>query len=138
VGRLAHHRIAFKDAYGAQGEHRRDNARNLARRLLRRRNRPSAIFAASDTQALGVLDAAEDLQIAVPEALSVIGFDDIPAAAIAGLTTIRQRLFESGRSGARLLRDLMATQRRGPVSVDMQVELVVRSTTASPTINPIN
>ena len=66
-------------------------------------DRPTAIFAASDTQALGVIAAARELGLRVPDDLSVIGYDDIEAADYVGLTTIRQQLFESGRRGAEIL-----------------------------------
>ena len=69
--------------------------------MLARSDRPTAIFAASDTQALGVLAAAQDLGLHVPDDLSVIGYDDIEACDFVGLTTVRQHLFESGRQGAR-------------------------------------
>ena len=72
-------------------------------RCSRGRDRPTAIFAASDTQALGVLAAAQDLGLHVPDDLSVIGYDDIEACDFVGLTTVRQHLFESGRQGAQLL-----------------------------------
>ncbi len=65
--------------------------------------RPTAIFAASDTQALGVIAAASEPGLHVPDDLSVIGYDDIEAADYVGLTTIRQQLFESGRRGAEIL-----------------------------------
>ena len=66
------------------------------------------MFAASDVQALGVLEAARGLGIDVPEQLSVIGFDDIEIASYVGLTTVRQPLFESGRRGAELLLQALA------------------------------
>lgn len=61
-------------------------------RLLQGNTQPDAIFCANDIMALGALDAARDLRIAVPEELSIIGFDDIPAAAWSAyqLTTVRQ------------------------------------------------
>ena len=65
--------------------------------------RPTAIFTASDTQALGVIAAARELGLHVPDDLSVIGYDDIEAADYVGLTTVRQQLFESGRRGAEIL-----------------------------------
>ena len=75
----------------------------LTRQLLALRRPPTAIFAASDVQAFGVLDAAARAGLAVPGDLSVIGFDDIELAAAIGLTTVRQPLRESGRLGAQLL-----------------------------------
>ena len=71
--------------------------------MLSSDHRPTAIFAASDTQALGVIAAARELGLHVPDDLSVIGYDDIEAADYVGLTTIRQQLLESGRRGAEVL-----------------------------------
>ena len=71
--------------------------------MLARDDRPTAIFAASDTQALGVIAAARELGLHVPDDLSVVGYDDIEAADYVGLTTVRQQLFESGRLGAEML-----------------------------------
>ena len=71
--------------------------------MLTADRRPTAIFAASDTQALGVIAAARELGLHVPDDLSVIGYDDIEAAEYVGLTTVRQQLFESGRRGAEVL-----------------------------------
>ena len=71
--------------------------------MLTADRRPTAIFTASDTQALGVIAAARELGLHVPDDLSVIGYDDVEAADYVGLTTVRQQLFESGRRGAELL-----------------------------------
>ena len=66
--------------------------------LLTGPNPPSAILAVNDLLALGALRAAALLDVAVPEQLSVVGFDDIPAAALVrpGLTTMHQSAFEIG------------------------------------------
>ncbi len=69
------------------GAHGRYEARELAARMLAADERPTAIFAASDTQALGVMSAAHDAGIHVPDDLSVIGYDDIEMAEYIGLTT---------------------------------------------------
>lgn len=61
-------------------------------------------MAASDTEAIGVLEAASDQGLSVPDDLSVIGYDDVEASDLVGLTTVRQPLAESGEHGvARLL-----------------------------------
>lgn len=76
----------------AQGSYTYTSGYDAAKQLLQPAGRPDAIFCANDIMALGALDAARDLEIAVPDELSVIGFDDIPAAAWSAynLTTIRQ------------------------------------------------
>jgi DNA-binding LacI/PurR family transcriptional regulator len=104
-------------------------ARSIALELLRGPERPTAIFAASDTQALGVLEAAQSLGIRVPEELSVVGFDDVEAASHLGLTTVRQPLFESGRRGAELLLRALAGHPLPVRSERLPLELVVRRTT---------
>jgi DNA-binding LacI/PurR family transcriptional regulator len=104
-------------------------ARAIATELLELPERPTAIFAASDTQALGALEAARALGIRVPEELSVVGFDDIEVASYVGLTTIRQPLFESGRRGAELLLLALAGQHVPARTERFPLELIVRSTT---------
>jgi len=104
-------------------------ARAIASELLSLPERPTAIFAASDTQALGAVEAARSLGIRIPAELSVIGFDDIEVAAYVGLTTVRQPLLESGRRGAKLLLDTLAGRPVGPLRELLPLELVVRATT---------
>ena len=124
--------------------HDRAAAYVVATELLAARPRPTAVFASSDVQATGVLAAAAALGLRVPEDVSVVGFDDIEISAYAGLTTVRQPLFESGRLGAQLLLAALAGDERpwseGDPGVDAELamthqlplELVVRATTAPP------
>jgi DNA-binding LacI/PurR family transcriptional regulator len=115
-----------------RGDHGRYEAQQLASEMLELEDRPTAIFAASDTQALGVLEEARELELRVPEDLSVIGYDDVEFADYVGLTTVRQQLFESGQVGLRLLLDVISEPSQEPTCIEMQSELVVRSTTAAP------
>jgi LacI family transcriptional regulator len=93
---------------------------------------PTAVFAASETQALGVLEAARSAGRSVPDELSVIGFDDIEAASYAHLSTVRQPLYDSGMLGARLLLGMLAGTELAPVGETLALELVIRATTAPP------
>ncbi len=93
--------------------------------------RPTALFATTDVLALGVLDAAAALGVAVPGQLSVVGFDDIAEAAAASppLTTVAQSLFDQGRAAARLaLRLVDGEPARSP---RLRATLVVRDSTAA-------
>jgi DNA-binding LacI/PurR family transcriptional regulator len=119
-----------------EGTGSRHRAARIAEDLLRLPERPTAIFAASDTQALGALEAARGLGILVPDELSVVGFDDIDIASYAGLTTVRQPLFESGRRGAELLLHALDGHPHPPVVETLPLELVVRGTTAPPPTPP--
>ncbi len=115
----------------ALGAHSRYEARELAAALIASRQRPTAVFAASDTQALGVVSAANEAGLRVPDDFSVVGYDDIEIAEYLGLTTVRQRLFESGRVGARMLLSEIVARSATPPSVVLSPEVVVRGTTAS-------
>ncbi|MDT5070500.1 MAG: hypothetical protein QOK02_6655 [Mycobacterium sp.] len=95
--------------------------------LLVREFAPTAIVATSDVHAVAALKVLSSNGIAVPDAVSVIGFDDAPIADLVGLTTIRQPLRDKGRTAAKMLLDLIAGQsRRRSI---MTTELIVRSTT---------
>jgi DNA-binding LacI/PurR family transcriptional regulator len=112
------------------GRHGREEAGELAAELLTLPEPPTAIFAASDLQAIGVLKAAEQLRVRVPDELAVIGFDDVDLAEIVGLTTIRQPLREGGALAADLL--LSAIERAGtgaPVEQRQGLTVVERRTT---------
>ena len=115
-----------------EGTQNRHVARSIAEDLLTHGERPTAVFAASDTQALGVLEAARALGIAVPGELSVVGFDDIEIASYANLTTVRQPLFDSGRIGAALLLQSLAGEELPARSQMLPLELEVRGTTGPP------
>ena len=75
---------------------RRGGHRSRAGSCSRCRDRPTAIFAGNDLQALGVYQAAREARLHIPEDLSVVGFDDLPVARWVGppLTTVRQPLME--------------------------------------------
>lgn len=124
--------IAPREEYVCTGPHGRDTARRHARALLDLAEPPTALFAASDTQALGVLEAARERGLRVPEDLSVVGFDDVDIAAHAGLTTIRQPLVDSGRQAARIVEEERVDPRRPARRRVLDIDLVVRGTTAPP------
>ncbi len=124
--------IEFNPEYQQEGELGGREAYQKAVKLLTLPDRPTAIFAASDTHAIGVLKAAHDLGIKVPEDLSVIGYDDIRDAEYLHLTTIRQHLFEMGVEGANMLLRELREPAGDPLEVCLPTQLVVRGTTASP------
>ncbi|MDQ6793245.1 MAG: LacI family transcriptional regulator [Chloroflexota bacterium] len=99
-----------------------------------RPNRPTAVFAASDTIAIGLLQAAFQAGIAIPRQLSMVGFDDIDIAAftVPGLTTVSQNGVEMGRIAADMLLDMIERGTPGAEVEDvvMAPHLVVRQSTA--------
>ena len=118
------------DRWVRTGPHGAESAARLATQLLETPPRPTAIFAASDTQAFGVMLAARQLGLRVPDDVSVLGFDDIDAAGHVGLSTVRQPLADSGRLAAELLlEDLETPGTTRAIDHLLPLELVPRSTT---------
>jgi DNA-binding LacI/PurR family transcriptional regulator len=114
------------------GPHERELARRHAHELFALPERPTGIVCATDTKAAAVLGAAREAGLAVPDQLSVVGYDDIEIAGYLGLTTVRQNLFESGRRGAQILLAALEGAEMPPRREVVPVEVVVRNTTASP------
>lgn len=140
VARLAGYRSALQLA-GIEpdpalirfGDFHVEGGHKHAAELLDTPDRPTAIFAGSDLQALGVLEAARMRGLRVPTDLSVVGYDDIPVArwSSPALTTIHQPLVRMGQEAARLVLRL----RQGDASatrMDLGVHLIVRDSTAAP------
>jgi LacI family transcriptional regulator len=102
--------------------------------LLDRADRPTAIFAGSDMQALGVLRAARRLGLDVPGQLSVIGYDNVPMAAWTdpALTTVDQPIRDMAGTATRMVLDLARGEDLPTSRVDLVTELVVRESTAPP------
>jgi DNA-binding LacI/PurR family transcriptional regulator len=109
--------------------HGRVEARESAERLLNLPDPPTAIFAASDVQAMGVLEAAWGKGLRVPEDLAVIGFDDIEVAEVLGLTTVRQPLRETGARGVDILLSAIDEDGAEPTEELAPLTVIVRRTT---------
>lgn len=99
-----------------------------ALQMLKKSNRPDALFCASDINALGVLKAARELKLEIPTDLAVVGFDDIEIADYLELTTIKQPLEGSGHQATMLLNKLIKDPNSiKPIQIDLPLELVERS-----------
>lgn len=110
----------------AAGNSRHDGA-VAAAHALDRAPRPTAVAAITDMLALGVLDALSARGLRVGHDVSVVGFDDIPDAAAARLTTVRQSAIERGRIAAELLLDPPSDPAKRHVV--LPTELIVRAST---------
>jgi LacI family transcriptional regulator len=122
------------EALMLQGEFTFEAGVAMGLELLGRDAPPSAIFAACDLSALGVLEAARQAGLRVPQDLSVVGFDDTPAALWSAppLTTVRQNMTGMGRVALRTLVEI--AEGREPVShrIELATSLVLRQSTAPP------
>jgi LacI family transcriptional regulator len=141
--RLAGYRAALERAglpydtdIVAYGDFHYESALRAASAMLELPSPPTAIFAASDVQAMGVYEAARKHRLNLPEDLSVVGFDDVPMAQWVSppLTTLHQPLAEMASLALRTL--LHDDAGRFNNRVELSTNLVVRESTASPGLQP--
>jgi DNA-binding LacI/PurR family transcriptional regulator len=137
VARLAGYRAALAAAglehdpsLEADGEFSVAGGSRAAQELLGRPDPPTAVFAASDEMAIGVLRTARERGVRVPEELSVIGIDDHEMAEIFDLTTVAQPVHEQGRVAAQQVLSALTGDHWSPEQVVLPTRIVVRRTTA--------
>jgi LacI family transcriptional regulator, xylobiose transport system transcriptional regulator len=116
------------------GDFHLDGGRRHARELLRDDERPTAIFAGSDLQALGVLEVARAQGLNVPDDLSIVGYDDVPMARWVSptLTTIHQPLKRMAEEASRLIIRMSKAPLDSVPRMDLATSLVIRESTAPP------
>ena len=100
----------------------------FAKELINMPNPPTAFFAATDYQALGILKAVRQLGLKVPDQIAIIGFDDLDMANYEDLTTIRQHLDESGRIAIEILLSHIADENRPVQHITLPLKLIERLT----------
>lgn len=110
--------------------HSVDAGQSAAAELLAAHPDITAIACTSDILALGALRHAAERRLSVPDDLTVTGFDGVPEAHRAGLTTVRQPVLEKGRAAGELL--LERGDRNRPRTVTLPTELIVAATSAKP------
>ncbi|MFJ8884559.1 LacI family DNA-binding transcriptional regulator [Streptomyces sp. NPDC102402] len=95
---------------------------------------PTAVFAASDLQALGAFEVLRDRGFAIPSDISIVGFDDLPVARWTHppLTTVRQPLFEMASVAANALLRVIDGEPADQFRLELATQLVVRGSTAPP------
>ena len=120
--------LPLLDSYVRNAPNDMEAAYAQAQMLLTLADRPTAIFAASDLLAIGVLKASRELGLKTPEEVAVLGFDDLDIADYLGLTTIRQSLDESGRVAVELLFGRLADPVRSVQHVHFPLTIVQRVT----------
>lgn len=129
---LADAGLDYKPEWIAEGDFTFHSGYEQGRALLRNTtDRPTAVFCQNDEMAIGVLKAARDMGITVPERLSVIGFDDIGFSQYCEpeLTTVHQPRDDIGRNAMRLLLDLLKKD-QPPSDQTLKTHLIVRNSTA--------
>lgn len=106
-----------------------DATRQKAREFLAQPGHPTAYFAATDLQALGILKAARDLGLRIPQDVAVLGFDDVDVAEYIGLSTVCQHLDESGRIAVEILFSRLTDPTRPVQHIELPLNIIERETT---------
>lgn len=120
--------LPFDPDLVGDGNFERVEAYDVTEQLLDLSDPPTAIFAANDVSAFGVIDAVRNRGLRIPADISVVGFDDIPEASSMrpALTTVRQPLTEMGYIAAQMLLEYIKNPDLPTRRITLETELVVR------------
>lgn len=108
--------IPFDPALLAEGNFMRPGGAQAMRALMDLPERPTAVFCANDVMAIGAMDVARALGIAIPDGVAIVGYDDIEAASLVApaLTTVVNPGYEMGKAAGQLLMERMQGRYKGP------------------------
>jgi len=131
---LQEHGLAGKEEWMGFSDFTQAAGRKAGRQMLSLPERPSAIFAANDMIALGVLEVAEEMGVLIPDDLSLVGYNDISYASLprVQLTTVAQPTQEMGQIASEWLLSAIEEHKRHPLHCVLNPHLVVRRSTAPP------
>jgi LacI family transcriptional regulator len=131
---LRDHGIPLRHELIVEGNFRESGGYAAAQKLLALAETPTAIFAANDMSAFGVIEAVRQRGWRIPEDISVIGFDDVPQASnvYPKLTTVHQPLAQMGREAVTLLLERIEDPTREMRQVILETELVIRDSCCLP------
>ncbi|GAC1519999.1 MAG: LacI family DNA-binding transcriptional regulator [Chloroflexota bacterium] len=126
--------LPFDPALVQGGDYSRECGWEGAHQLLRLSERPTAIFAANDRTAMGVMDVAQELRLRIPQDISVVGFDNVPEAAqvTPKLTTVDQSIQEMGALATRIMIGLLHGDVPRQTPVKVATHLIIRESCQPP------
>lgn len=121
-------KIAVPQGFIQPGDYTMKSGRAAGLSLLRMKERPTAIIAANDMMAYGIMESARELGVRIPNELSLVGFDDLPTATerYPALTTVHQPVSAMGERGAELLVEALRNRTNPHGQVRLDVTLVER------------
>ena len=124
---LEENKIKVEDKYVYTSAYGIESAYDTIKFAWKKGDHPEAIFCASDLNALGVMKAAKELGIRVPEDLAIVGFDDIDMAGYMELSTIRQPMEDTGRVAAELVQNLLKKSQVPTRKIILDLSLLERN-----------
>jgi len=131
---LEENKLEVKDGYIFKTDYSRPKAREAAQRILELKERPTAVFCASDTMALEVMGVFLENGLDVPKDISIIGFDDNPMGLYGpvSLTTVKQPLIKMAEEGVKRLDLIMKGKEKKISKISLPTELIIRDSTSPP------
>jgi LacI family transcriptional regulator len=131
---LAAHGLVFDAALVRQGDFLTEGGYRAGLELLTLPDAPTAIFASSDDMAIGVMDAARQLHLRIPDDISIVGFDDIHQASLVypKLTTVSQSLSQTGAAALNMLVDYIENPQSPRRQHAVATRLVIRDSCQPP------
>jgi len=131
---LAAYGIAYEPELVVEGDYTQLTAYHSSQGLLDLPQPPTAIFAANDEAAFGVLDAIRNRGLTVPGDISLVGFDNIPQAELThpALTTVHQPIRDMGRVAAEMLMAIISNPDTPTRKVVLETKLVIRASCSPP------
>lgn len=123
--------LEIREEYVCQGDYEPKSGYDFTKQMMSCSVAPTAIIASNDQMAFGVLEAARDMKIPVPEELSVVGFDDIPTSAkvFPPLTTVHSPIYEMGKTAVHMALDGIQSRLSEQEVRYLSTHLVIRSST---------
>jgi LacI family transcriptional regulator len=120
--------IPYREDYVAEGDFTKETGYVAMQKLLSLGECPTAVICCSDLSAVGAMEAIQDAGLAIPEDISVVGFDDIEIASYVrpALTTVRQDMRTIGQMTIELLDELINNEQLAPPEVIVPTELIIR------------
>lgn len=116
------------DEWVAVGDYTQESSFDIMNRWIESGHMPTAVFCASDTMATGALLALHQADIAIPDDVAIVGFDDLPTSkyTVPPLTTVHQPIYEKGECAANIIIDQIEEEQTEVVHANLSAELVVR------------
>ncbi len=129
-------KLRLPGEFTQDGAYTRESGRLAGLELFSAKNRPTAVVAANDMMAFGLIDAARELRLGVPQDVSIVGFDDLASTGERHplITTVHQPVVEMAARAAQLLVSAMETGHKPDQRIMLPVHLVKRATTAPPSV----
>lgn len=121
-------KLEFNENYVIYGDFSKEKAFAETNKLLKLKNRPTAIFCSDDYMAIGVIEQIIENGLSIPNDIAVIGFDNIELGKYIrpALTTIAQPLYEIGKASAKVLLEIISKEAKPPVRKILKTELIIR------------